>query len=84
MAIGFQDFLPRVVKQGFLFNEYETLAQTLERANAWLAQTQAQVINVETVVLPNISKEEETTAREIDVVGQGATWRQFIRVWYVV
>ncbi len=54
-------------------------------ARAWVEQNEVEVINVETVVLPNIyrSGEEGTSDPELRTSGDmHSRWYQFVRVWY--
>jgi hypothetical protein len=50
------------------------------RANRWIERAGVRVLNVETVLLPNVEETDQGAA-----FTQGGTdrWRQFIRVWYV-
>ena len=89
--LTFKDFVPRQLKAprlGFsaaaLEGEYETLDAALSAANEWRAQQQVTVVNVETVVLPNLWSSWEEGSKD-PVLGSpsGAPlWHQFIRIWY--
>ena len=81
MTIQFRDFSPAVKKQGWIKNEYATLQETVEQANVWIAEAKVHVLNIETVVLPNIAGR-ETAAPEIPGRGLGTDWYQVIRIWY--
>lgn len=86
-VLAFKDFVP--VQQGTkpaLFGLAQTpvfadLEDALVRANQWIAQAGVRVLNVETVVLPNLTETDQsaTTTNRHDFMDQ---WRQFIRVWY--
>jgi hypothetical protein len=85
--IEFRDFVPRVVAEGSLFKaaEYESLTVAVGAANAWIHENQIRVINVETVVLPNIWSrwEEGSTDTSLGTSGDSPShWHQFVRVWY--
>jgi hypothetical protein len=85
--IEFQDFVPEVRDKGGFFRmpTLEQLSESLGRANDWIAKNEFDVINVETVVLPNIhvSGEEGSTDTQLRTAGEtSASWHQFIRVWY--
>ena len=87
MSIAFQDFVPTFTKaRSFLAApDFEPLEQTLSRANAWIAEEGVTVINVETVVLPNMHSARESGSEDPDIVISGersSRWYQFIRVWY--
>jgi hypothetical protein len=85
MGIGYRDFFPAVIKSGFLSKEFEELAATVERANEWIASTQVQIINVETVVLPNIQNVTDAGKEGIRTSGDVSSyWYQVVRVWYRV
>jgi hypothetical protein len=83
MAIAFKDFFPQITQSGFLANEYESFEAVVQRANAWIAGSGVQVLNVETILLPNVSNEAEALHTNIRTSGEVSSyWRQFIRVWY--
>jgi hypothetical protein len=87
--IRFQDFLPRATGSGGflgLGTSYETIEQTLAAANAWIAKYNLTVLNVETLVLPNIDQEKTGTvsARLWSSGDMRTDWYQAIRVWYDV
>ena len=52
--------MPEVKEPGGFFRAatYEELADALGRTNAWIAQETVEVTNVETVVLPNMLRED--------------------------
>lgn len=94
--IGCRDFAPRqltpLVPPGALFawvslmnmqGEYESFDSALAAANAWIGEERIEVINVETVVLPNIWQPSEEGTRDAGLrTGDLAVWHQFVRVWY--
>jgi hypothetical protein len=81
--IGFQDFAPRIIKNGFFGREFESFEAALAGASEWIDSTGVNVVNIETVVLPQIWAEEGTTDVDLRVNGEWTTtWHQFIRVWY--
>jgi hypothetical protein len=83
MAIAFKDFFPQVTRSGFLSSDYESFTQVVERANAWMMASSVTVVNIETVVLPNVNTAEEAQQTNIRTSGEMSSyWRQFIRVWY--
>ena len=79
----FKDFAPQVVKKGFFKIDHESLEKALNAANAWIRDHNIEVLNIETVVLPNMWKAGGTTdmAHTSSEIG-GSFWYQFIRVWY--
>lgn len=86
--IAFKDFVPQELQPpGFLSaGQYALVDQTVETANDWIRQSGVKVLNVETVVLPNMtnSGEEGTGDAKLRVAGSdmGSFWYQFVRVWY--
>lgn len=83
MAIAFKDFFPEVTKRGILLKRREVFSATVARANAWVSSSGVRVINIETVVVPNLGGKEMAKA---DFVSDGgffpAPWQQFVRIWY--
>lgn len=83
MAIGYKDFFPVMLKSGFFSNEYESLAATVTRANEWIQSSAVRVLNVETVVLPNVKNEEKASEAGLRTSGEMSSfWFQVVRVWY--
>jgi hypothetical protein len=83
--IRFEDFAPKLLKSGFFGREFESFADALAGANSWIDQNDIDVVNIETVVLPQIwgKGEDGTTDVDLRVGGEtSCTWHQFIRVWY--
>lgn len=85
--IHFKDFVPEVKDKGGIFRPpvVELFAETLIEANTWLAHNKVDVVNIETVVLPNIHSkgEEGSVDTQLHTAGEmGSYWHQFIRVWY--
>jgi hypothetical protein len=83
MAIAFKDFFPTVLRKGVLSSDYEPFSAVVDRANRWIATSGVQVLNVETLVLPNVGSEVETQQTNIRTSGEMSSyWRQVLRVWY--
>ena len=90
MMLAFKDFVPRQLRAprlGFsseaLQGDYETLDAALTAANAWLREAGVEVVNVETVVLPNLWSSYEHGSADPALGSTGSPiWNQFIRVWY--
>ncbi|MBT6157522.1 MAG: hypothetical protein HOL01_04430 [Planctomycetaceae bacterium] len=83
----FKDFIPRQFSPpGFLKRaEYGSFDDAASAAAQWAKSKDARIINVETVVLPNIhdSYEEGSTDAAINTSGKmHSSWHQFVRVWY--
>jgi hypothetical protein len=89
MSIAFKDFAPPPVNQGGFFSnpEFAPFSVAVEEANRWIAENNPDIINVETVVLPEIwnRNEEGTEDGMLRAGGESSTWwHQFVRVWYRV
>lgn len=85
MPLACRDFIPAVVKGGFFASTYEPLDAVVARANDWMRTSGARVINVETVVLPNLDAAVGADANAIRTSGEMAShWFQVVRVWYEV
>ena len=83
----FKDFVPREYSApGFLQRgEYGTLDDAAVAAARWAESKGVRIINVETVVLPNLhsSYEEGSTDPALATSGKmHSSWHQFVRVWY--
>lgn len=87
--LRFHDFAPRLVKRAQFFKpeQLEDLDEALVDLNDWLVRTGVEVVNVETIVLPNIHSphEDGTADPSLHVSGDhGSRWYQVFRVWYKV
>lgn len=78
----FKDFAPQLVKKGFFKIDYESFEEVLAAANAWIRDHNIEVLNIETVVLPNMWKAGGSTDMAHTSSDSGSFWYQFIRVWY--
>jgi len=82
--IVYQDFFP--TKTGsFMSSAHEPLASVVERANQWITSANVEVINVETVVLPNASSWGDDDSGKTALRTSGETsswWFQIVRVWF--
>ena len=56
MPVQFRDFVPKMLAAPKLFKagDYETMHAALAAANQWIEEDDIRVLNIETVVLPNI------------------------------
>ena len=86
-ALQFRDFVPQMLSNFGLFKvaEYESFEAAVQAANQWLQDSPIELVQLETVVLPNIwSKYEEGTTDGSLGTSTSATshWHQFLRVWY--
>lgn len=81
--IGYKDFFPSVTEKGFFSNKHEDLPAMVARANAWIAASGSKLVNVETVVLPNIESESDASQVNIRTSGDMRSyWFQVVRVWF--
>ena len=83
MAVAYQDFAPEITRSGFFTRDIEPLSDYLRRANDWIDTVNPRIINVETVVLPNIWSEDGSEDTDLRTSGDMlSSWHQFVRVWY--
>jgi hypothetical protein len=85
--IAFRDFAPQQVSPAALLQpaRYEPLEQALADANEWISAQGVEVVNVETVVLPNVWGPYAQGTRDPSITTRGdfpVDWNQFLRVWY--
>lgn len=86
--IRYRDFAPHVIKRGLLHSDdYENFDAAVAAANAWIVAANIEIMNVETVVLPNISPDRSEGTIDGRVETEEAMtsineWYQFVRVWY--
>ncbi len=87
MPIIAKDFVPEKIKGGvFKSSKIQNFQEVLEGVNKWRAENpNIEIINIETVVLPNIhdSQEEGSQDTELWTGGESSSqWYQLLRVWY--
>jgi hypothetical protein len=87
--ITYKDFVPKRSAQDITTKgvEYETFDAAVTAANEWMQQQSAKILNVETVVLPNIYRMRERGTTDADLRAaedDDTNWHQFVRVWYEV
>lgn len=87
MKLLSKDFVPEKSK-GTLFKsgKIQSFQDAIDSANVWLAENpQVKIINVETVVLPNIHSKDEEGSHDTELwTGKefSSQWYQLLRVWY--
>ena len=84
MLIAFRDFVPQLQQKRLLGmrTEYESFHEVVSRVNQWIEQAQIAVLNVETVLVPKLDKDDtETPPVQIEAPGL-ATVYPIVRVWY--
>ena len=83
--IAFHDFIPR--RQGRrllgMLTDYENLHELVTRVNLWIEQHHIDVLNVETVLVTSVPKEEEASLK-VEMASQANVTSaiQIVRVWY--
>lgn len=89
-----KDFAPRITDRGPFGGpaKYESFSEVVSAVNQWIASTTIQVINVETVVLPDRIEGTSDGVYGVTVsngvypvmISQGVTVNYFqcVRVWY--
>lgn len=87
IALAFRDFRPRLLDAGGIVTPptFEPFEAVLAEANAWLEKTGVTVLNVETLLLPNLTLLTEKTTSQTSALTavEGTTyWHQVLRVWY--
>jgi hypothetical protein len=83
MSIKFRDFVPPQERLGLLgAPALTTLQAAVDAANHWIEAFGIDVFNVETLVLPNLSKDADSVFAELKVEDEGSHWYQLVRVWY--
>ncbi len=82
------DFTPQIIKKASLFKaaRVEQWENIVEAMNNWVEKhPNISILNVETVVLPNIHDADEEGSHDTEL-GTGressSTWYQLIRLWY--
>lgn len=87
--LQFKDFVPRQLSPPGFFKpeEHEAFDAAVKEANAWLQENaeRVQLINLETIVLPNIHSpwEEGSTDASLGTSAESASrWHQVLRCWY--
>jgi len=87
MVIRYQDFTPQMLTPpGFLtLPTYEPLQVAVDAANVWIKENGIHILNIETLLLPNIWSryEEGSSDPALGTSGESPSqWHQVVRVWY--
>lgn len=87
MLIAYRDFAPRMLEAPVLLKRatFAPLQSAVDEANAWINAHGIDVVNVETVVLPNMHSRWEEGTEDPDLTARAdfpTAWNQFVRVWY--
>jgi hypothetical protein len=78
--IKYRDFAPTSEELGLLGKPaLSSLDSAVEQANQWITAFDVDVVNIETVVLPNMHDESTTDQAELE---HSTYWYQIVRVWH--
>lgn len=83
--LTYRDFVPKSIKgKWYEGPAFETFDAAVEAANQWITSDKIEVVQIETVSLPNIHASGETgsTDGELGIFAGHASWHQFLRIWY--
>ena len=85
--LKYKDFVPRQISRPGFFadGEHESFDEAVKAANRWLASNNVTLVNLETVVLPNIWREWEEGSKDASIgtsTDLVSRWHQFLRCWY--
>jgi hypothetical protein len=85
--IDYRDFIPKKTSGPGFFSsaQYQSFDAAVLAANAFVDGHSGKILNVETVVLPNVRDTSEDGTTDVSIRTSGdmaSTWHQFIRVWY--
>lgn len=83
--IAFRDFVPRRLGKRLLgmLTDYENLHELVSRVNLWIEQHHIDVLNIETVLVTSLPKEDEASPK-VEMTSQVnvSSTIQIVRVWY--
>ena len=85
MTLEYQDFSPSAVEHKVLSTEYENFSEVVAHANDWIRDSGVTVLNVETILLPNLQNLKDTLQVIQSVSGtvmNSSYLFQVLRVWY--
>ena len=85
MIIQYKDLSPSAVEHKVLSTEYENFSEVVAHANEWIRDSSVTVLNVETVLLPNLQNLKDTLQVIQSVSGEiivSSYLFQVLRVWY--
>lgn len=80
--VNFRDFVPPQEQLGLLGQpSLTTVESAVSAANHWIDAFGIEVLNVETLLLPNVREDAATI--EAELTSEGRTyWYQVVRVWF--
>jgi hypothetical protein len=87
--IKIKDFVPQIEKKGGMFrpSKMQDFKLVIDEMNAWVLANNSEIdiFNIETVVLPNIHEPTEEGSEDTELwtgTSTSSSWHQLIRVWY--
>ncbi len=85
--IAFKDFVPKRLSPAGFTGEpvFETFQDMVKACNTWIRDEKVEVLNVETVVLPNVHAPFEEGSEDVNIRQDDdyvTPWNQFLRVWF--
>jgi hypothetical protein len=85
--IAYRDFAPRQLTSAGMLKQatFESLDETLTAANDWIQANALDVLNVETIIMPNNYSAKRHGTADAEMITQSEfaiAWNKFIRVWY--
>tara|TARA_B100000609_G_C17222235_1_gene441037 strand:- start:6258 stop:6524 length:267 start_codon:yes stop_codon:yes gene_type:complete len=83
--LRYKDFVPKEKESGLFTRSFASLEETLEELNQWIWDRKVKVVNIETLVLPNIHAHYEEGREDTSLKTSGdmsARWYQVLRLWY--
>jgi hypothetical protein len=87
--LKYKNFVPKQIKAAGFFSDadYENFDHAVDAADAWIARSGHAVIQIETVVLPNMYAPREKGPNDSYIAAptteySNTHWYQFLRVWY--
>ena len=82
MVIKYKDFSPSAIDHKVFSTTYESFSEVVAHANEWIRNSGVTVLNVETVVLPNLQQLKDTSQVFTIMKHSGSYMFQVVRVWY--
>ena len=85
MTLKYKDFSPPAVENKVIPTKYENFPEVVAHANEWIRSSGVTVLNVETILLPNLQNLKDTLQVIQSVSGEiivSSYLFQVLRVWY--
>jgi hypothetical protein len=85
-ALEFRDFVPVMLDPGGIVTapRFKPFESAVRAANEWLQKSGVTVVNVETLLLPNLTLLSDNAPSGVAYLrgSEHAYWYQVVRVWY--